>query len=67
MLLGTPLALVQAELDLSLLGLPLIDMSFAALRGDIATTDPLRRADRALTARALRRPAGKPDRARTTG
>ena len=29
MLLGNPLALVQAELDLTLLGLPLIDMSLA--------------------------------------
>jgi hypothetical protein len=49
-LLGTPLAVVQAELDLSLLGLPLIDMSYAALRDELASGDPVRRADRALTA-----------------
>jgi hypothetical protein len=47
-LLGTPLALVQAEFDLSLLGLPLIDMSFAALRDDIRSGEPLRRADRGV-------------------
>jgi len=47
MLVGTPLALVQAELDLSLLGLPAIDMSLDALRADIAATgSPLDRSDR---------------------
>ena len=48
MLLGTPLALVQAEFDLSLLGLPLIDMSFGALRDDVGSADPLQRADRGV-------------------
>jgi hypothetical protein len=47
-LLGTPLALVQAELDLSLLGLPLIDMSYRALADDIRSADPLARADRGV-------------------
>ena len=47
-LLGTPLALVQAEFDLSLLGLPLIDMSFGALRDDVGSADPLQRADRGV-------------------
>ena len=49
MLLGNPLALVQAELDLTLLGLPLIDMSLAALRADIGAEDPLARSDRGST------------------
>ena len=51
---ATPLALVQAELDLSLLGLPPIDMSLDALRADIAAAGTrCARADRDADARAL--------------
>ncbi|MDA0162830.1 hypothetical protein OM076_21330 [Solirubrobacter ginsenosidimutans] len=47
-LVGSPLAVVQASFDLSLLGLPLIDMGIDALRADIARGDVRRRSDRAL-------------------
>ena len=48
-LVGDPLALVQAELDLTLLGLPPMDLSHPAFLADIARGDPLARTDRGLT------------------
>ncbi|TIQ37128.1 MAG: hypothetical protein E5X48_07100 [Mesorhizobium sp.] len=43
MLVGTPLALVQAKLDLAMAGLPVPDQSYAALAQDIDNTDVLDR------------------------
>lgn len=44
MLLSAPLALVQASLDFSLLGLPIPDQSYKALKTDIASPDaPMKR------------------------
>ena len=48
-LVGEPLVLVQAEIDLLLLGLPSIDLSFRALRDDIGAEDPLQRTDKGIT------------------
>jgi hypothetical protein len=47
-LVGSPLAVVQAAFDFTLLGLPLIDMGIDALRADIARGDVRKRSDRAL-------------------
>ena len=63
-LVGEPLVLVQAELDLSLLGLPSIDMSLRALRATSATGDPLQRTDEGITQVRFPRPARQPARGR---
>jgi hypothetical protein len=54
-LIGTPMALVQTSLRLSLMGLPSPDQSYAALREDMGSGTPLARTTRGFP--AIRFPA----------